>query len=75
VEHGGTKYPSVAPPQFNGEWEILEYRLPDGKHFDNTKNIVFRPLLQESGSNISGGNTEDATNNRTVFIDNIEFLE
>lgn len=75
VEHAGTKYPSVAPPQFNGEWEILEFRLPDGAKFDNTKNIVFRPLLQESGSNITGGNTEDATNNRTIFIDNIEFLE
>ena len=23
----------------------------------------------------AGGNTEDATNNRTIFIDNIEFLE
>ena len=75
VDYGGTKYPSVTPPKFAGEWEILEYKLPEGQTFDNTKNIVFRMLLQESGSNISGGNVDAESNNRTVYIDNIEFFK
>ena len=75
VDYGGTKYPSVTPPQFSGGWELLEYRLPEGVNFDNTKNIVFRMLLNEAGSNISGGNVEAEENNRTVYIDNIEFFK
>lgn len=75
VDYGGTKYPSVNPPKFNGGWEILEYRLPEGQTFDNTKNIQFRLLLTESGSNISGGNVDAEENNRTVYIDNIEFFK
>lgn len=74
VEFAGVKYTSVNPPQFNDEWEVLEFQLPEGMFFDNTKNIVFRPLLNQSGSNISGGNTEAEENNRTVYIDNIEFF-
>ena len=73
IDHGGTKYPSVTPPKFNNSWEVLEYRLPEGKTFDNTKNIVFRMLYTEAGSNISG--SDEATNNRTVYIDNIEFFK
>ena len=75
VEFGGTKYASVTPPKFNGEWEVLEYRLPEGKTFDSTKNITFRLLLQENGSSISGGNYQNESNNRTVYIDNIEFFK
>ena len=75
VDYGGTKYPSVTPPKFNGEWEILEYKLPEGQTFDNTKNIVFRLLLTEAGTNISGGNIEAEENNRTVYIDDIEFFK
>lgn len=73
VDFGGTKYPSVTPPKFDGGWEVLEYRLPDGKKFDSTKNIQFRMMYTEAGSNISG--RDDATNNRKVYIDDIEFFE
>lgn len=75
IDYGGVKYPSVAPPKFNGGWEVLEYRLPEGATFDSSKNIVFRMLLNEAGSNISGGGDADPTNNRTVYIDNIEFFK
>lgn len=74
VEFGGTKYASTTAPKF-GAWEVLEYRLPEGKTFDSTKNITFRLLLQENGSNISGGNYQNESNNRTVYIDNIEFFK
>lgn len=73
IDYGGTKYASVTPPKFAGEWEVLEYRLPEGATFDNTKNIVFRMMYDESGSNVSG--RDDATNNRKVYIDNIEFFK
>ena len=75
IDFGGTKYPSVNPPKFNGEWEVLEYKLPEGQNFDNTKNIVFRMMLNEAGSNISGGNVDAEENNRTVYIDDIEFFK
>ena len=75
VDYGGTKYPSITPPKFNGEWELLEYKLPEGTTFDNTKNIVFRMMLNEAGSNISGGNVDAEENNRTVYIDDIEFFK
>lgn len=75
VDFGGTKYPSITPPKFNGEWELLEYKLPEGATFDNTKNIVFRMMLNEAGSNISGGNVDAEENNRTVYIDDIEFFK
>ncbi|MBO7070962.1 MAG: PKD domain-containing protein, partial [Bacteroidales bacterium] len=73
IDYGGTKYPSVTPPKFQGEWEVLEYRLPEGTFFDNTKNITFRMMYNEAGSNVSG--RDDATNNRKVYIDNIEFFK
>lgn len=72
VDYGGTKYAPVSAPKFQNEWETLEYKLPVGK-FDNGKNIVFRMMYNESGSNISG--YDEATNNRTVYIDDIEFFE
>lgn len=75
IDYGGTKYPSVTPPKFNGEWETLEYKLPEGQTFDNSKNIVFRMMYTEGGSNISGGSTTAETNNRTVYIDDIEFFK
>ena len=75
VDYGGTKYPSITPPKFNGEWELLEYKLPEGTTFDNTKNLVFRMMLNEAGSNISGGNVDAEENNRTVYIDDIEFFK
>ena len=75
IDFGGTKYPSVNPPKFNGEWEILEYKLPEGMTFDSTKNITFRMMYNEAGSNISGGGFDNPTNSRTVYIDNIEFFK
>lgn len=71
VEYAGTKHQSVTKPQFKDEWEVLEYKF--GANLDPTKNITFRLLLQENGSNITG--SDPATNNRTVYIDDIEFLE
>ena len=73
MDYGGTKYASVTPPKFQNEWEVLEYKLPSGAKFDSAKNIVFRIMYNEGGSNISG--RDDATNNRTVYIDDIEFFE
>ena len=75
VDYGGTKYPPVTQPKFNGEWEVLEYKLPEGQTFDNTKNIVFRLMLNADGSNISGGSVEAEEHNRTVYIDDIEFFK
>lgn len=72
IDIGGTKYAPIANPQFNDEWEILEYHFTF--KFDPTKNIVFRPLLQSNGSSIASGAITD-TNTRTVYIDDIEFLE
>lgn len=72
IDYGGTKYAPVSAPKFQGEWETLEYKLPVGK-FDNGKNIVFRMMYNESGSNISG--YDESSNNRTVYIDDIEFFE
>lgn len=72
VEYAGTKYASVSKPQFKDEWEVLEYRF--GSNLDATKNLTFRPLLQENGSNIASGAVTE-TNTRTVYIDDIEFLE
>ncbi|MBQ9310247.1 MAG: PKD domain-containing protein [Bacteroidales bacterium] len=73
VDYGGTKYPSVTPPKFDGGWEVLEYRLPEGTKFNSSSNIQFRMMYNEAGSNISG--RDDATNNRKVYIDDIEFFE
>ena len=49
---------------------MLEYRFDF--HFDPYKDIVFRLLLKEDGNNIDGSDPD--TNNRTVYIDDIEFL-
>ena len=70
VHIGDTKYPPVDTPKFTGGWEILEYRFDF--HFDPYKDIVFRLLLKENGNNIDGSDPD--TNNRTVYIDDIEFL-
>lgn len=72
VEYAGTKHPSVTKPQFKDEWEVLEYKF--GANLDPTKNITFRPMLQENGNNIASGAVTE-TNTRTVYIDDIEFLE
>ena len=72
VEYAGTKYASVSKPQFKDEWEVLEYRF--GANLDATKNLTFRPLLKENGNNIDKGPVTE-TNTRTVYIDDIEFLE
>ena len=70
VHIGNTKYPPVDAPKFTGGWEMLEYRFDF--HFDPYKDIVFRLLLKEDGNNIDGSDPD--TNNRTVYIDDIEFL-
>ena len=70
VHIGDTKYPPVDAPKFTGGWEMLEYRFDF--HFDPYKDIVFRLLLKEDGNNIDGSDPD--TNNRTVYIDDIEFL-
>ena len=75
IDYGGKKYAPVSSPKFQNGWERLEYKLDDGKFFDKTKNIVFRMLLDEGGSNITGGSYETATNSRTVYIDDIEFFK
>ena len=75
IDYNGTKYPSVTKPKFQNQWERLEYKLPDGATFSNTKNIVFRMLYNEAGSNISGGSYDTPTNSRTVYIDDIEFFK
>ena len=51
---------------------MLEYRF--GANLDATKNLTFRPLLKENGNNIDKGPVTE-TNTRTVYIDDIEFLE
>ena len=72
MDYAGKKYASVTDPQFKDEWEVLEYRF-DTK-LDPTKNLTFRPLYQKNGTNIPSGPVIE-TNTRTVYIDDIEFLE
>lgn len=72
VEYAGKKYASVTKPQFKDEWEVLEYKFDS--NLDATKNLTFRPMLQENGNNIASGPVTE-TNTRTVYIDDIEFLE
>ena len=72
MEYAGKKYASVTKPQFKDEWEVLEYKFDS--NLDATKNLTFRPMLQENGSNIASGPVTE-TNTRTVYIDDIEFLE
>ncbi len=72
MDYAGKKYASVTDPQFKDEWEVLEYRF-DTK-LDPTKNLTFRPLYQKNGTNIPSGPVTE-TNTRTVYIDDIEFLE
>lgn len=72
MDFAGKKYASVTDPQFKDEWEVLEYRF-DTK-LDPTKNLTFRPLYQKNGTNIPSGPVTE-TNTRTVYIDDIEFLE
>lgn len=72
VEYSGKKYAPVRAPQFKDEWEVLEYKF-DTK-LDPTKNLTFRPMLKEDGNNIASGAVTD-TNTRTVYIDDIEFME
>ena len=75
IDYGGTKYASVTEPKFEGEWEVLEYRLPGEMSFDSTKSITFRTMLDKDGANISGGSFDTPTNSRTVYIDDIEFFK
>jgi len=72
IEYGGTKYPPVTPAQRGNKWEVLDYRFPS--NFDSGKNITFRPMLKEDGTNIPSGAVSD-TNPRIIYIDDIEFLE
>ena len=71
VQYNDNRHQPVTKPQFKDEWEVLEYKF--GEKLDPTKTITFRLLLQENGNNITG--SDPATNNRTVYIDDIEFLE
>ena len=72
VQYNDTRHQPVTKPQFRDEWEVLEYRF--GANLDPTKTITFRPMLKEDGSNIASGAVTE-TNTRTVYIDDIEFLE
>lgn len=60
-----------------GDWNILVYDLIDcgfgAENFENITSVQFRPLSQIDGSNCSG--FDETTNNRTVYYDDIEFLE
>lgn len=75
MDINGSRRTPVSQPAFTGDWEVLEFLLPEGETFDKTKNITFRPLLQENGQNIPNGDTTAETDNRTVYIDNIEFIK
>lgn len=59
------------------DWNILVYDLIDcgfgAVNFENITSVQFRPLSQFDGSNCSG--FDATTNNRTVYYDDIEFLE
>ena len=72
IEYGGTKYPPVTPAQRGNKWEILDFRFPS--NFASGKNITFRPMLKEDGTNIPSGAVSD-TNPRIIYIDDVEFLE
>ena len=72
IQYNGVKYPPVASPKFNDEWEELEFDF--GQNLDPSKNLTFRPMLKEDGSNIASGAVTE-TNTRIVYIDDIEFVE
>ena len=71
IQVNGTKYAPVSAPKFNGGWEELEFQFPS--NFTSEQVITFRPMLKEDGNSISSGAVSD-TNTRTVYIDDIEFL-
>ena len=59
------------------DWNILVYDLIDcgfgAENFENITSVQFRPLSTIDGKTVSGYN--EVTNNRTVYYDDIEFLE
>lgn len=71
IQVGGTKYAPVNPPKFNNTWEELEFSFPN--NFTEGATITFRPLLKQDGNNIASGAVTD-TNTRTVYLDDIEFI-
>lgn len=75
VDIGGTKIPSVTPPQFTGGWEILEYQL--SAPIGTRTSITLRPMLKEDGTNVDANTQITATEDvgvRYLYIDDIEFI-
>ncbi|MCI7514893.1 MAG: PKD domain-containing protein [Bacteroidales bacterium] len=72
IQVSGKKYAPVTPPKFEDCWEELLFKFPE--NFTAEQTITFRPLLKEDGSNIASGAVTD-TNTRSVYIDDIEFLD
>lgn len=59
------------------DWNVFVYDLIDcgfgAETFENITSVQFRPLSTFGGQNVSG--RDEQTNNRTVYYDDIEFLE
>ncbi len=70
------KKPSVSDPKFENTWEIITYDFEaNGITVSNNTEIQIRPMSQKNGDNITGGSYDDPENSRTVYIDDVEFLE
>ena len=70
------KKPSVSDPKFENTWEIITFDFEaNGIKVDNNTEIQIRPMSQKNGDNITGGAYDDPENSRTVYIDDVEFLE
>ena len=59
------------------DWNVFVYDLVDcgfgAENFENITTVQFRPLSKFNGDGVSG--RDEVTNNRTVYYDDIEFLE
>ncbi len=59
------------------DWNVFVYDLIDcgfgAANFEHITSVQFRPLSTFTGQNCSG--RDEVTNNRTVYYDDIEFLE
>ena len=59
------------------DWNVFVYDLIDcgygADNFENITSVQFRPLVKIDGSNSEG--FDETTNNRTVYYDDIEFVE
>lgn len=72
IQYSGTKYAPTITAKTATDWCSLEFRFPAALKYSDK--LTVRGMLQENGNNITGG-FDEATNNRTQYFDDFEFVE